>query len=329
MRLYRVGDAGEPVRDIQDRLEGLAISTDPDPRGEFANGTEQAVRDFQLSRGLPVDGIVGPDTWRALYEAGYRLGDRLLFLRRPMLRGEDVAELQSRFNGLGFDAGKVDGIFGPDTQRAVLDFQRNRHLAEDGKAGPEVITELRLVTRAAVRTGREAVRELEWLRARTASVVGARVYLDPACRSDPETARSWAAATAAAIHLQERGGVPLLSRSNDVVLPERIRAQRANRLGAELIVSIGLTEGDPVVYYFSSGHGRSEVGALLAAAIAEQLACEVDGRATPMLKETRAPAVVVECDDLDSKTGLAIVDGIERFFTERAGRGALAQGSPT
>lgn len=324
MRLYRVGDSGESVRDIQDRLDGLGMTSDPDPRGEFAQGTRTAVRDFQLSRGLSVDGIVGPDTWRALYEAGYRLGDRLLFLRRPMLRGDDVAELQNRLNGLGFDAGKVDGIFGPDTQRAVLDFQRNRHLAEDGKAGPGVITELRLVTRSTVRAGREAVRELEWLRARTASIVGARVYLDPACRTEHETSRTWAAASAAAVHLQERGGVPLLSRSNDVVLPERIRAQRANRLGAELIVSFGLTDGADAAYYFSSDHGRSEVGALLATAIADQLACEVDGRATAMLKETRAPAVVVERTDLDHKTGLAVVDGIQRFFSEWAGKSAVS-----
>lgn len=322
MRLYRVGDTGESVRDIQDRLEGLGISSDPDPRGEFAQGTQRAVRQFQESRRLAVDGIVGPDTWRALYEAGYRLGDRLLFLRRPMLRGEDVAELQSRFNGLGFDAGKVDGIFGPDTQRAVLDFQRNRHLAEDGKAGPEVITELKLVTRAAVRTGREAVRELEWLRERPPTIVGARVYVDPACRNDYEMARAWTAASAAALRLQERGGVPLLSRSNDVVLPERIRAQRANRLGAELIVSISISEGDPLVYYFSSDHGRSEVGALLATAVAGQLSCEVAGRATPMLKETRAPAIVVECPDLDHKTGLAVVDGIEAFLSHSAGQSA-------
>lgn len=314
MRLYRVGSSGEPVRDIQDRLEGLGLPSDPDPRGEFSGGTRRAVLGFQESRGLAADGVVGPDTWRALYEAGYRLGDRLLFLRRPMLRGDDVAELQSRLNGLGFDAGKVDGIFGPDTQQAVLDFQRNRHLAEDGKAGPGVITELRLVTRAALRTGREAVRELEWLRARPATVVGARVYLDPGCRTDREAASAWSAASAAAIHLQEKGGVPLLSRSNDVALPERVRAQRANRLGAELVISISLAEGEPAIYYFSSEHGRSEVGALLADAIATRLGCPVGGRATPMLKETRAPAVVVECPSLGDETGRSIVEGLERFF---------------
>lgn len=319
MRLYRLGDTGEPIRDIQDRLAGLGLAIDLDPRGEFGEATRDAVGKFQKSRGLAADGIVGPDTWRALYEAGYRLGDRLLFLRRPMLRGDDVAELQSRMNGLGFDAGKVDGVFGPRTQRAILDFQRNRYLAEDGKAGPEVITELRLVTRATIRAGREAVREMEWLRARPASVVGARVYLDSACRTEEESAATWTAANAAAVLLQERGGIPLLSRSHDVVLPERVRAQRANRLGAELIVSVGVAEADPAVYYFSSDHGRSEVGALLASAIAVKLACPFEGRATPMLKETRAPAIVVEMPIVDEKTALAVVEGLEEFFNRATG----------
>lgn len=319
MRLYRLGDTGEPIRDIQDRLAGLGLDTGTDPRGEFGEGTRRAVIEFQHSRGLSADGVVGPDTWRALYEAGYRLGDRLLFLRRPMLRGDDVAELQSRLNGLGFDAGKVDGVFGADTQRAVLEFQRNRHLAEDGRAGPEVITELRLVTRATLRAGREAVRELEWLRARQPTVVGARIYLDASCRTESEAATTWIAANAAAISLQERGGVPLLSRSHDVALPERLRARRANRLGADLIVSLSVSEDPAMVYYYSSELGRSEVGAMLAQAVASRLGTEYAGRATPMLKETRAPAVVVELPELDEKTAVAVVEGVEDFF-RRAGR---------
>ncbi|MFP3914868.1 MAG: peptidoglycan-binding protein [Actinomycetota bacterium] len=319
MRLYRLGDGGESIRDIQDRLLGLGMDTRPDPRGEFGDGTRRAVLEFQRSRGLGTDGIVGPDTWRALYEAGYRLGDRLLFLRRPMLRGDDVAELQSRLNNLGFDAGKVDGVFGSNTQRAVLEFQRNRYLAEDGKAGPEVITEIRLVTRAAIRAGREAVRELEWLRTRPATMVGARIYLDSSCRDEHEAAITWTTANAAALALQERGGVPLVSRSHDVVLPERVRAQRANRMGAELVVSFGLSEeGADAVYFFSSGHGRSEVGHLLATAVADRLGSAVEGRATPMLKETRAPAIVVHSSSTSEKTALATVDGIEDFLARPA-----------
>ena len=34
--------------------------------GIFGDCTDQAVRGFQKAKGLEVDGIVGPDTWKAL-----------------------------------------------------------------------------------------------------------------------------------------------------------------------------------------------------------------------------------------------------------------------
>ena len=37
--------------------------------------TETAVRWFQRDRHLQVDGLVGPDTWEQLVEAGWQLGD--------------------------------------------------------------------------------------------------------------------------------------------------------------------------------------------------------------------------------------------------------------
>ena len=320
MRLYRLHDSGEPVRDIQDRLTALGFSTTPDRRGEFEEATAAAVRRFQEDRGLTVDGIVGPETWRTLYEAGYRLGDRLLFLRRPMLRGEDVAELQSRLNQLGFDAGKIDGIFGSQTERAVIDFQHNRGLPEDGKAGPEVITELRLLLRGEMRGGRAAVRELEWLRTLPPTLVGTRVFLDAACRNSEEARSAWAAASAAALELAERGGVPMMSRSADTSLPERVRAGRANRQGAEIIISFQLAaEAGDAVYYFASERSSSEAGGMLARAVAASLGGEVVGKATALLRETRAPSVVIARQDLSAETGRKVVTALETFFssTER------------
>ena len=100
MRLYHRGDRGEPVRDIQGRLSALGIDLKPDRRGTFGPGTDAAVRGFQRMRGLPEDGIVGPETWRTLVGAGYDLGDRMLYRRVPMMRGDDVATLQKQLNAL-------------------------------------------------------------------------------------------------------------------------------------------------------------------------------------------------------------------------------------
>lgn len=313
MRLYRLGDEGAAVRDIQDRLAALGFDPSPDPRAEFGQGTLEAVARFQRAKGLEPDGIVGPDTWRVLYEAGYRLGDRLLFMRRPMIRGEDVAELQSRLNSLGFDSGKVDGIFGPDTEGAVLDFQHNRSLAEDGKVGPEVVTELHLVTRGEMRESRYAIREREWMRMLPDSVAGTRVYLDAGCRDPDEAKAAWEAATAAALAIQEAGGLPMMSRRQDTLLPERVRARRANRMGADLIVGFQLGENNSV-YYFASEHSSSAAGEKLARAIASSLGSHVEGRANAMLKETRSPAVVISRVPLDEKTGIAVANGIADFF---------------
>lgn len=316
MRLYRLGDSGRSVRDIQDRLTALGYECLPDAPGEFDTGTTDAVIAFQRKRGVAADGIVGADTWRALWEASYKLGDRLLWLRRPMLRGDDVADLQRMLNGLGFDAGKVDGIFGPDTRRAVLDFQHNRGMAEDGICGPVLTNELGLVTRATSGiAGREAVRELQWLRHLPDSVVGTRIYLDAGCRDAREAEVTWEAVSAAAIALQERGGVPVLSRSADTVFPERVRARRANRLGANLVVSFQTPYGDAAgVYYFASDHSRSEAGALVAEAVGRELSLAVDGRAPAMLKDTRAPAVVVMSDRMDAEVGSRVIEAVAAFF---------------
>lgn len=317
MRLYRLGDEGPAVRDIQDRLAALGFEPDGDSRSTFGEGTRRAVVGFQKAKGLDADGIVGPDTWRVLYEAGYRLGDRIIFMRRPMIRGEDVAELQSRLNSLGFDSGKVDGIYGPDTERAVVDFQHNRHLAEDGRVGPEVVTEIHLVTRGEMKEGRQAIREREWLRMLPETMAGARIFLDAECR-DPEEARTaWDAVTAAALAIQDAGGVPVMSRSSDITLPERVRARRANRLGSDLIIAFRLNrDDDDAVYYFASEHSSSKAGEELAKALALTVGGRVEGRASAMLKETRAPAAVVALRALDEKTGVAAADGLNQFFAE-------------
>jgi N-acetylmuramoyl-L-alanine amidase len=319
MRLYRVGDEGAAVRDIQDRLDALGFTCDPDPRSTFGDHTCGAVKGFQRARGLDVDGIVGPDTWRSLYEAGYRLGDRMLFLRRPMIRGEDVSELQSRLSSLGFDPGKVDGVFGPLTERAVVEFQHNRDLAEDGKAGPEVVTEIHLVTRGEMKEGRQGVREREWLRKLPPTVAGARVYLDAGCRDAHEASVAWDAASATALGLQEQGGLPVMSRSQDASLPERLRARRANVFGSDLIVAFQVSaDGEDFVFYFASEHGASAAGELLARSIASAAGGRVEGRASAMLKETRAPAVVVSRGKLDKDVGYAVADGLTLFFANAA-----------
>lgn len=315
MRLYHQGDRGEPVLDVQSRLSALGYGVDPDRPGLFGEGTRQAVARFQEVRGLPVDGIVGPETWRALVDAGYQLGDRMLYHRVPMMRGDDVAELQARLNSLGFDTGKVDGVFGPDTLAGVLDFQHNRGLAEDGIAGSLVATELKLVGFATAKQGREVVRERQWLSRLPRSIAGQTIYLDPECRSDAEAATTWLAAVGAASSIQLLSGLPVLSRSIDTEPPARLRAQRANRMQVDMVLGFFVPgDGEEGVYYFESEHSISEAGRAIAGVIAQRLGLQATGRAMPMLKETRAPAVLVALRSMSHRVGRVVANAIGNVY---------------
>ena len=67
------------------------------------------------------------------FENKYNL-TRLLKLKD---RGNDVKELQKELIKRGYNIGKygVDGIFGNDTKKAVIKFQSDNNLVEDGIVG--------------------------------------------------------------------------------------------------------------------------------------------------------------------------------------------------
>jgi len=101
MRSIRLGDSGLAVAEIRGILTALELLAPANgPAGEpsdFDAATEAAVRVFQQSRGLSVDGKVGDETWRSLDAARWRLGQRALYHAVPRsLIGDDVRQLQER-----------------------------------------------------------------------------------------------------------------------------------------------------------------------------------------------------------------------------------------
>jgi peptidoglycan hydrolase-like protein with peptidoglycan-binding domain len=134
------GDRGPAVEDVQRRLRLLGADLgSAGIDGVFQGATLAAVRAFQVEHALAEDGQVGPETWSALVDATFSLGDRLLYLRFPHLHGADVRTLQDALNALGFSVGDPDGIFGAFAERAVREFQLNTGLPADGIVGPETV----------------------------------------------------------------------------------------------------------------------------------------------------------------------------------------------
>jgi N-acetylmuramoyl-L-alanine amidase len=328
---------------------GLSIESS-ELQGRFGPATEAAVREFQRRRGLVADGLVGLDTWGRLVEAGYRLGDRTLYLRDPSFRGDDVLELQRRLNALGFDAGKQDGLFGARTSEAVREFQINVGGEGDGLVGPDTVSALGRLGPASAGPSRAIVREEEALRQMDSSIVGAVVAIDPGHGpSDPgnvgpggtvEAEITLLIAGALAEELAARGAIPKPLRGNADDPTTIVRARLANDLGATVCVSLHTNGGDAqaegtTCFYFGTPSTHSPAGRRLAEVIQGQLVSRLglkDRGTHPLtidiLRETRMPAVQVEpCFLTNEKEermladerarrdiASAIVDGIERFF---------------
>jgi len=287
-----LGDQGDAVVDVQRRLADLGFSVGVDDPGRFREGTRAAVEAFQYRRGLRVDGVCGRQTWSALVEAGRQLGDRFLYRRSPMLRGDDVAELQQRLSALGFDTGRVDGIFGDLTSAALGEFQRNAGLPVDGIAGATTVAELlRFGSRHSGSELVSAVRDRELLRQAPRTLAGRRISLGE---------EGGLGATVGAVRrlLVSQGALVTTHHHPD----GSIQAAEANAAGAEVYVGIRLGADDGCSssyyagYHYSSPGGR-RLAELLHLALSSTLGLRdggSHGMSLPQLRETRMPAVICE-----------------------------------
>ncbi len=247
---------------------------------------------FQRRRGLRNDGIVGATTWERLVEAGWRLGDRVLSTTAPLLKGDDVAELQERLAALGFDPGRVDGIYGAATRAAVAGFQRDAGMSPDGVAGPAMLAELR---RLAVRHPRailvNEVKERTARRTGLASLDGVAVAVAVSEGLGP-------LADALAAELVSRGAEAHLVHDD----AEHEVATAANASTARCLLVVRLDPGatGATALYFASDRSESPTGRRLAESVAQAAGralgvdTKIRGMTLPVLRETRMPATVVE-----------------------------------
>lgn len=266
-----------------------------DPPGVFGPSTRAAVEAFQRHRGLRNDGIVTASTWDRLVEAGRRIGDRVLSTTAPLLRGDDIAELQERLAALGFNPGRVDGIYGAATRSAVAGFQRDAGLPSDGVVGPATLTELR---RLAARHPRSTlVNEVkERAAARHGSLDALVVALGQAGGLD-------AVVEAAARALRGRGADAVVVRESD----EAPMAAAANDSTARCLVVVRLDPGAAAAtgLFFATDRSESPSGRRLAESLADHAgrALGVDtatrGMALTVLRESRMPASILEVGPLD------------------------------
>jgi len=93
--------------------------------GILGQRTISATKQFQRDNNLTVDGIIGPNTRAALNSAD-----------KSNSSNGSLKDAQLKLKALGFDPGPIDGLPGPRTTAAIVQFQRSRNLVADGILGP-------------------------------------------------------------------------------------------------------------------------------------------------------------------------------------------------
>ncbi len=284
-----MGGAGFPVTSAQ--------------TATYCAATDAAVRAFQRTRGLREQDICDEATWLALVEASWRLGDRPLKLVAPNMRGDDVATLQGQLGRLGFDCGRIDGIFGALTARALEDFQRNCGLEVDGVFGPATARALDInSTHTGSGPGVAALRELERLGRLSASLRDLRVVVGQ-FGGMSSLARS-------IVHDLRGLGANVVSVDE---LDPSLQAAAANRHAATAYLGLE-AEAAPrgIVSYYSTQGFHSAGGRTLALQLVEALGrtgllddVEAAGMRLPVLRETRMTAVVCSLGPVQRVTDAA------------------------
>lgn len=334
MRPICRGDRGAAVLEIRSILAGLRLleaPSDPLEEAVFGPDLERAVRAFQQSRGLSVDGEVGDETWRALLAAQWHLGARTLYQAIPdPFTGDDVRQLQERLLEMGYDVGRADGVYGARTARAVAQFQREVGLAPDGAVGPQTLNALRRLGRKVVGGAPQRLREEQVFRNYGPALVGRQIVIDPGHGSAadtgvtvPEGPLRWSeadlaydlssrlegrlAACGMRVHLT-RGPNPRSA------LSSLERAQLANDLGADLLISIHIdghanpaADGVAAFHYGTENGVTSTIGERLAGLVLREIVartgmrnCQIHAKSWELLRLTRMPAVRVDIGYLTS-----------------------------
>lgn len=331
MSTLRRGDRGRAVGEIRSALAALGLLDSPDSDlttgrhvvpDMFDAELHDAVRAFQQRRGLLVDGVVGEATYRALKEASYQLGARTLLHQfgAPMY-GDDVASLQSRLQDLGFYTGMVDGHFGLTTHNALMSYQREYGLSADGICGPETLRSLYFLGSRVTGGSIQAISEEELVRRSGPLLGGKRIIIDPGLGgsdhgvitqgpSGPisESDILWDVATRLEGRMTAIGIEAFRSRAATHNPTDSERAEMANRLGADLMISLRCASySSPAAsgvasFHFGNSHGSvSTIGRNLADFIQREVVartdlqdCRTHGRTWDLLRLTRMPTVQVD-----------------------------------
>ena len=267
------------------------------------------IRSFQQERGLHITGQLNEATLGALEESRWKLGDRSIYLQSALvMRGDDVAALQSRLTEMGFNCGRVDGLYGEVTEKAVKEFQKSVGVKVDGKCGPATIIALLRLTRIVSGGTPSILRESATQKNRGPALANKVIVIDPASE-DHEGEIVYDIAQRLEGRLLALGASVFLTRGSSNHPSESERITFTNQSSADLLISLHIDKyknaearGVATFFYGSDQHGiHSIVGERFASLVQREICartdflnCRTHAKALDSLRLTKAPAVRVD-----------------------------------
>lgn len=334
MKTFHVGDRSPRVAEARSTLARLGLL--PDFQDDLTDWNSQkyseddklfdehlaeVLKAFQQSRGIVPSGDIDELTLRELRLASYKLGARVLaFQPGNEFVGDDVSQLQQQLQELGFYAHRIDGHFGEATHAALVEFQLNSGLQDDGMCGPDTIRALNLLGRRITGGNPQAIREREHVRSAGPRLAGKRVVIDPALGGADkgrtvtgmhgaisEEEILWDLASRIEGRMIAAGMETIISRPRMDSPSPKARAEIANAFGADLMICLQcdsyqneLAEGVSTFYFGSEFGASSLTGETLSGYVqreivarTEFLNCGNHARTWELLRLTQMPTIEV------------------------------------
>ncbi len=313
----KLGDRSTAIELISNTLLRLGFITTPSDI--FDEKLTQGIKAFQQERGLTATGVINEITARSLEEARFKLGDRVLSLNSAsIMRGDDVSNLQDRLIQMGFNCGKVDGIFGANTERAVKEFQKSVGITSDGKCGPATLISLMRLVKTVSGGAPNQLRESVKHSVRSPALANKVIVIDPSWGGEftGESANG-VVESEIVFDLAQRLEGRLIALGVNVVLTrsannsplEIDRIKVANSVNADLVIALKVdsyknenANGVATYFYGRDDKGvRSVVGERFANLIQREICartdllnCQTHAKSWDLLRLTVAPTVRID-----------------------------------
>jgi N-acetylmuramoyl-L-alanine amidase len=315
--LPKLGDRSTAIELISNTLLRLGFITAPSDI--FDENLTQGIKAFQQERGLTATGVINEITARSLAEARFKLGDRVLsFDANSLMRGDDVSNLQDRLIQMGFNCGKVDGVFGSNTEQAVKDFQKSVGITVDGRCGPATLISLMRLVKTVSGGAPNQLRESIKHSVRSPALANKVIVIDPSWGGEftGESANG-AIESEIVFDLAQRLEGRLIALGVNVVLTrsannsplEKDRILVANSVNADLVIALKVdsykndkANGVATYFYGRDDKGvRSVVGERFANLIQREICartdllnCQTHAKSWDLLRLTVAPTVRID-----------------------------------